>query len=94
MRCDMCQQESECGTFDIHGMLIDMCQECFIELQLEVISIEGLDKEYYILVFKKLGIAPKIRCSLCRVRFTSDPYYIGEKPICQECFDELHDYFF
>ena len=59
MRCDCCQQESVTEKYDIYGMIVDLCSPCFINLQLEVVYVEGLDKTVYIQTFLKMGIVPK-----------------------------------
>jgi len=61
MKCDCCQQDCATEKYDIYGMVIDLCSECFVELQKEVVYVEGLDKTVYIQTFLKMGIVPKRR---------------------------------
>ena len=86
----MCFQEEETERYDINGMVIDMCRGCFAQLQEEVVSIEGLDKAYYQVVFAKLGIEPKNKCNMCSTFSCDTGYRIGHVWVCDECFATLN----
>ena len=94
MVCDMCRIQSETEKYDIHGIVIELCSECFTELQKEVIYIEGLSRDYYIQVFLKLGIQPKLRCNHCNTLIPhDDEYIVNNRTLCEDCFFELNDFF-
>lgn len=95
MICDCCQKKCRTEKYDIYGTIVELCSECFTELQKEVVYVEGLDKDFYQIAFAKLGIVPKKRpvmneCAVCGNRFLKC-YYRDGKIICEECFDVLSD---
>ena len=93
MTCDCCQQKCETERYDIYGIVIELCKECFIELQKEVVYVEGLDLPVYIQAFNKLGIVPKTRCSGCNSLIDGETHNIDKWKFCGVCFEILGDFF-